>query len=522
MQIIQSGVPFNFSYGAYDQASGLFIAASIYDMTSGSPVFIALVPMSYVSFGVYAGSYVGNSSRTYLVIITSFTSNTYQTVDTTRPPSAECYQGVNRSLTVFPFNYATFDLDPSLYVQAKVYNTTTGLPVYTTAIPMLEVANGVYYGAFPSVVLNNSYFIISSVYTDPGYTHVDSSRTPGNDVYQGSVFSQLQSSQDGPNILGVIDGNTSANYPYPSVPQLNLIQGETRTFVARIVGPNFFPFDSSDLTDIQIRFLGYNGLPIILSLSQFYGGISTINLEQSLYSVTLNSQQTEQFKTGEQLDFTAYLYFGNFAVGVYTGSWGNITFLAKTPGTFGNVTLMFDGISSIDLTLQEFAENNPSAPLIAFSSNGDIQAQSTLTFNFNATDGQTLEITDGGSLHDTYTFKNSPSGPFQVQISASLSGTIANFLTALNTNGGNNYNAALGPNGNEVIVTAGSSYLAANGNVLTAISSGAITVIQFAGGTSTITGDIIPPVGSLTLGAGTDNTRIANFSRSLNIQFPSV
>lgn len=524
MQIIQSGVPFNFSYGAYDQAIGLYVAASIYDLTNGTPLFIALVPLSYVSYGVYAGSYTGNSNKSYLVILAAYTSNTYQTVDNTRPPTAECYQGVTRSLTIFPFNYATYDLNPSLYVEAKVYNTTTGLPVYVTAVPMPEVALGVYYGALNGIALGNSYFVIESVYTDSSYAHVDSSRTPGNDIYQGSVFSELQNVQYGPNIVGLIDGSNNATFPYPSTPQLNLIQGETRNFVIRIVEPNYFPFDSTGLTDIQVRFLGYNGQPIILSMTPFYGGITAIDLLSSLYSVTLTTDQTQHFQTGEQLNFTAYLYFGNFATGTYSGDFGSVMFSAASPGSFGNVTLTFDGLSNLQTLLEEFADANPSAPSIVFLPTGDIQSVASLLFNYNPVDGQTLTLTGPPSLDDVYTFRNSPVNPKDVQIASSPSGTVMNLITVLNHYGGNNYVAVAGSNWNTLTLYAGSGYPSSSGNALSVVASSplTITISNFAGGTPTITGSLILPAGTLSLSGGTDSTRIANFTRSLNARYPSV
>jgi hypothetical protein len=355
MQIIQPGVPFTFSYGAYDQAQGLYIAASIYDMTSGSPLLVGLIPMTDISYGVYVGNYKGSSEKVYLVIMASYTSNTFGTIDNTRPPAAECYQGVNRSLTSFSFNYATYDLNTGLYVAANIYNNVMG---YVTKVDMQHVSLGVYYGAYNNVSSDFSYYTIAQVYTSNTYLTVDSSRTPSNDTYQGPIFSELQFIQNAPNIIGVVDG--IYNPLTIGQNQITLVPGESRNFVIKILQQNLSPYDSTNLTDIQVHFKKYDGTALILSLSSLFGGITAMSLDHSIFSCNLTVEQSQELKTGEQNDFTVYLYFGLFSTGSYSGA----NFTASNPGSAGNVTITFDGVTDINTTLQEYNNMNPYSPSI--------------------------------------------------------------------------------------------------------------------------------------------------------------
>lgn len=69
-----------FNYGIFDQETNLFVAANIYNVTTGSSVFVAQVPMAHVFAGVYFGSFTGVINNVYEVSKFVFTDGTYTTI----------------------------------------------------------------------------------------------------------------------------------------------------------------------------------------------------------------------------------------------------------------------------------------------------------------------------------------------------------------------------------------------------------------------------------------------------------
>lgn len=183
MQIVEAGIPFSFSYAAFDQTTGLFVQASIYDITSGSAVFVTKVNMAHVSSGMYSGNYTGSSGKTYLVIAIVYTDSGYTTVDTTRAIASDCYQDSSGSCSKAFYDYAAFDQVTNLFVAGSVYNVSSGSPVFVSTTAMTHVILGVYFGSF-SMSASGTYEVIEAVYTDSGFTTLDTTRAPGSDAFQ--------------------------------------------------------------------------------------------------------------------------------------------------------------------------------------------------------------------------------------------------------------------------------------------------------------------------------------------------
>lgn len=89
MHTIGAGA-FNINYPSYDLNTGLFVRASVYDV-SGAPSLLGTVNLSHVASGVYSGSYTASAGVVYLVISLVYTDGTYSTVDTTRAPEVDSY-----------------------------------------------------------------------------------------------------------------------------------------------------------------------------------------------------------------------------------------------------------------------------------------------------------------------------------------------------------------------------------------------------------------------------------------------
>lgn len=84
---------------------------------------------------------------------------------------------------LFSFKYPAFDLDTNLFVQANIYDISTGVPNFVTQVAMTDVANGYYIGTYTGLPIK-SYLVISVVYTDGTYSVVDTERAPDSDCYK--------------------------------------------------------------------------------------------------------------------------------------------------------------------------------------------------------------------------------------------------------------------------------------------------------------------------------------------------
>lgn len=97
MSFALAGSKYAFNYGTYDMASGLNVAASIFDISSGSPSLVSKVAMSEVLEGNYAGSFTPEDGKIYAVIVLVYTDPGFTTVDASRSPSIETIQSASIS-----------------------------------------------------------------------------------------------------------------------------------------------------------------------------------------------------------------------------------------------------------------------------------------------------------------------------------------------------------------------------------------------------------------------------------------
>lgn len=202
MQIIVAGLPFSFIYPTYDENTDLFVQAAIYDVSTGSPVFLARVDMDDTQNGVYSGTYTGETGVSYLVIMAVYTDGGFSTVDSNRSPSAECYQVLSQNIDLLLFNYGAYNLSQDLFIKAKVYDTSTGTPSLVGSVTMTHVLNGVYFGSYSAASLGHSYSVAKFVYTNGTYTLLDEEWAPGSDVFQSSSFGGFNSIESSAILIG--------------------------------------------------------------------------------------------------------------------------------------------------------------------------------------------------------------------------------------------------------------------------------------------------------------------------------
>ncbi len=187
MQIVNGGIPFNFSYPSFDENAALYVQASIYDVTTGSAVFADTVDMVNSALGIYWGNFTGTPGRLYLVIAVAFIDSNFTAPDPDRAPWSDVYLCLNGSVSRVGFAFATYDSNPGLYLSANLYDVSLNTAVLITAVTMAHVAHGVYFGSYVPTA-GKTYLVDQAVYTNNTYTTLDPERSPNANSFQGSVF----------------------------------------------------------------------------------------------------------------------------------------------------------------------------------------------------------------------------------------------------------------------------------------------------------------------------------------------
>lgn len=91
--------------------------------------------------------------------------------------------GLAQSGQPYVWNYTAADQVESLYIESKVYNVTSGVPVLVTSIALTHTLKGSYFGSY-TFLADKIYQIISLVYTDAGFTTLDTDRAPTTETIQ--------------------------------------------------------------------------------------------------------------------------------------------------------------------------------------------------------------------------------------------------------------------------------------------------------------------------------------------------
>jgi hypothetical protein len=252
MRLVTPGQLFSFNYTSYDQNASLFVQFKIYDVSSGTASFVSNVVASLAGFGSYMATFNPVANKTYLVIGLVYTSGSYITVDTTRSPSADVYQSAEETISFLGFNYAAYDQNASLNVQASIYKLSTGSPVLLTTASMVHVTNGVYFGSYTATI-GNTYNIASVVYTSNSFLTPDLTRAPNVEE-----FDSFQLADEiyvlGP---GVLRSNQS-EFSSSLYPPIHFTQGDNAILSLTAIDGNKNPINLTGATFYSV-FNGPNG-----------------------------------------------------------------------------------------------------------------------------------------------------------------------------------------------------------------------------------------------------------------------
>lgn len=84
-----------FGYAAFNLEIDLNLRGTVFDMNSGSPVFVSNVSMVEVENGIYFGHFTGTAGHPYQIASVVYTNNSFSTVDTSWAPACEDYECIS-------------------------------------------------------------------------------------------------------------------------------------------------------------------------------------------------------------------------------------------------------------------------------------------------------------------------------------------------------------------------------------------------------------------------------------------
>lgn len=162
--IVTGGLPANFNYVAFNGQSGLFVAGSVYDVTTGTPALVGgPTAMTDLEDGSYFGSFMPAMGHYYLVITAVYLDSGFTMPDVTWAPSCDNYDAPYFDTSLINFNYVAYDQGPSLTINTVIYDLTDSTQ---SSLVMAYVALGVYFGQYQGVI-GKSYAVVSQP-TDSG------------------------------------------------------------------------------------------------------------------------------------------------------------------------------------------------------------------------------------------------------------------------------------------------------------------------------------------------------------------
>lgn len=283
MDFVQAAVAFSFNYVAFDHDDDLFVAANVYDVSTGAAVFVEQVLMPSVALGLYTANYTGGGGKTYLIIAAVYTDEECTVPDTTRAPGAGVYQMLGETVTFLGFCFVAFNQEEDLFVQASIYNVSTGTPVLGDPVEMAHVALGVYFGSV-DVEVGQAYEAISAVYTDDSFDTPDEAYAPACVSLQSLtppvINLLMQQYLTGENLL---------------TQNMRVSIGDSGVFRMRCYASQDVPLNLTGAT-IVTKIAGVNGAAVELPNDQVTILDQTDPDTEGYYDVSFTPEQSELFK----------------------------------------------------------------------------------------------------------------------------------------------------------------------------------------------------------------------------------
>lgn len=309
MQIVQDVVPFSFNYTDPFQRSDLYVAFRIYDVT-GSPALLTTIVGQYTDFGSYMGSYQGELGDRYLVIGLVYTDNTYTTVDTSAAQTADVFQVVplNGQIVDFGFAYASVDYSSSLDIEATIYEMTSGTPALEDAVELEFIEHGVYYGQYTGA-LNNTYNVISVVYTDNTFTVPDENYAPASEEFDAIKLTTDIVVGARARLIGPVVSCTRTSTVKPL---MHITQGDFAVFYLTAVDGEGIPVDLTGAT-FMTKINGPNGIVVTFDNSYHIANPDQVT-NTGQFTLTLEPVDTAELGLGSHKEIITQITIGGSPV----------------------------------------------------------------------------------------------------------------------------------------------------------------------------------------------------------------
>lgn len=303
----------SFIYPTFDEATGLYVAASIYDVSSGTPVFITKTGMAdTLGDGIYVGQFTPAAGVSYLVVMLVYTDAGFTTVDSNRSPGAENYDAFSVNTALLNFNYGAYDQASNLTITANVLNLTD---VSQATASMVHVLGGIYFGHYQGVV-GKSYAVLK--------VPTDLTRPPGSDNFQAYTLGQ--------------GGSVTINLFGEAV-----LIGQS--LASDFCKDDMLTFTQGDAVVLQMTAKDGNGDPVNLTGASFTSyvrgsnGASNVSLNNSKhaivdavngqYSITLSTSDSAACGEGANKDLVTVVTIGSTPI--YYHGQGILTVLPPLP-----------------------------------------------------------------------------------------------------------------------------------------------------------------------------------------------
>ena len=104
-------------YTAYDGNNALFVAAKIYDVTTGNASLVGTFGLTNLLNGSYYYSFNATPGHTYVANVMVYTNSGYSSLNSNYSPEDELFG----SVTGIYFTYTAFDAAAGLYPRATIW-----------------------------------------------------------------------------------------------------------------------------------------------------------------------------------------------------------------------------------------------------------------------------------------------------------------------------------------------------------------------------------------------------------------
>jgi hypothetical protein len=196
--------------------------------------------------------------------------------------------------------------ETNLYPRATIYDSDDNL---LDTLDLDHVSAGYYSNTTYTMPANEDFVLINyNVYTDAGHTSLSGDYQQVAEVVYLEPASAGSASVTAQEVVALVVSDTN-DVPNNEVDQLDIYQGQDKSFAIRLIDANGEPFDLGTMTEITARFVKTTSGILAKTLT---GGAIALNGDSAVgkFTITLSDTDTATLKTGAHLRFELYVDLG--------------------------------------------------------------------------------------------------------------------------------------------------------------------------------------------------------------------